>query len=71
MPHYYVLPYFATMEKEEMITRVERIGISTTNQGSKKLIALIAARYKKEAESIIGSALFNELQQRLTVEDRK
>jgi hypothetical protein len=71
IPHYYVLPYFATMEKEEMITRVERIGISTTNQGSKKLIALIAARYKKEAESIMGSALFHELQQRLMVEDRE
>lgn len=71
IPHYYVLPYFATMEKEEMITRVERIGIYTTNKGSKKLIALIAARYKKEAENIMGSALFNELQQRLMLEDHK
>jgi hypothetical protein len=71
IPHYYVLPYFAAMEKEEMITRVERIGISTTNKGSKKLIALIAARYKKEAENIMGSALFNELQQRLMLEDHK
>jgi DNA-binding transcriptional regulator YhcF (GntR family) len=65
MPHYYVLPYFATMEKEDMIIRVERVGISTTKQGSRKLIELIASKYKKETEAILGASLFNELQQRV------
>jgi DNA-binding transcriptional regulator YhcF (GntR family) len=65
MPHYYVLPYFATMEKEDMIIRVERVGISTTKQGSRKLIELITSKYKKETEAILGASLFNELQQRV------
>jgi len=36
VPHYYVLPYFAMMEQEELVTRAERIGILTTAKGSKK-----------------------------------
>jgi DNA-binding transcriptional regulator YhcF (GntR family) len=72
MPHYYILPYFATMEKENVITRVERVGISTTQQGSRKLIRLMTAKYKKETEAILGASLLNELQQRLTEkEDEK
>lgn len=70
IPHYYVLPYFATLEKEGLITRVERVGISTTKQGSKKLIELMAAKYKKETEAILGAVLFNKLKQRI-MEDRE
>lgn len=65
IPHYYMLPYFATLEKEKLITRVERVGISTTKQGSKKLIELMTAKYKKETETILGPTLFKTLQQRI------
>ena len=68
-PHYYVLPYFATMEKEGLINRVERVGISTTNAGSRKLIELMVSKYKKEMEEIIGTALFEEIQKRVMKED--
>ena len=27
VPHYYILPYFAMMEQEELVTRAERVGI--------------------------------------------
>ena len=38
VPHYYVLPYFAMMEQEELVTRAERVGILTTSKGSRKMI---------------------------------
>jgi DNA-binding transcriptional regulator YhcF (GntR family) len=64
-PHYYVLPYFAMMEKDGLITRVERVGISTTQVGSKKLIELMATKYKEKTEDVIGTALFEEIQKRV------
>jgi DNA-binding transcriptional regulator YhcF (GntR family) len=64
-PHYYVLPYFATMEKEDIITRVERVGISTTKQGSKKLIEIMATKYKEETVSIFGTTLFSEIKKQV------
>jgi DNA-binding transcriptional regulator YhcF (GntR family) len=70
-PHYYVLPYFATMEKDGLIKRVERVGISTTMQGSRKLIELMATKYKEKTEAIIGTALFEEIQKRVMTEDRE
>ena len=65
IPHYYVLPYFAMMEKDGMITRVERVGISTTEKGAKKLFKLMATRFLKESKAILGAALFEELQRRV------
>ena len=65
VPHYYILPYFAMMEKDGLITRVERVGISTTLKGTRKLIEHVALRYKDEIEDLLGSPLFNDLQQRL------
>ena len=41
VPHYYVLPYFAMMEQEELVTRAERVGILTTAKGSRKMIELM------------------------------
>jgi DNA-binding transcriptional regulator YhcF (GntR family) len=70
IPHYYVLPYFATMEKDNLIIRVERVGISTTQAGSRKLIELMATKYKEKTESVIGTALFEEIQKRVMIEDR-
>jgi hypothetical protein len=66
IPHYYVLPYFATMEKDGVITRMERVGISTTKQGTRKLIELMASKYEKETEAILGKPLFDELKSRVT-----
>jgi len=70
IPHYYVLPHFATLEKEGLIIRAERMGISTTKKGSRKLIELLTAKYKKETESLLGAVIFNELQ-RLIMQDQK
>ena len=65
VPHYYVLPYFAMMEKDGLITRVERVGISTTLKGTRKIIEHVALRYKEEIEDLLGRELFQDLQQRL------
>ena len=64
VPHYYILPYFAMMEQEELVTRAERVGILTTAQGSRKMIALMNAQYRQEIEAIIGQAIFSELGKR-------
>ncbi len=32
IPHYYVLPYFATIEQEELVTQAEQVGILTTKK---------------------------------------
>jgi DNA-binding transcriptional regulator YhcF (GntR family) len=64
VPHYYVLPYFAMMEQEELVTRAERVGILTTAKGSRRMIDLMKERYAKEAAEILGAAVFKELQKK-------
>lgn len=59
--HYYVLPYFAMMEEEEMVTRAERVGIITTAKGSRKMIDLMLEKYRDECNGILGAAIFDEL----------
>ncbi len=59
--HYYVLPYFAMMEQEELVTRAERVGILTTAKGSRKMITLMQEKYRKESSEILGAAIFEEL----------
>ena len=61
VPHYYVLPYFAMMEQEELVTRAERVGIITTAKGSRKMIDLMREKYLPETEDILGSAVFQEI----------
>jgi DNA-binding transcriptional regulator YhcF (GntR family) len=61
VPHYYVLPYFAMMEQEELVTRAERVGILTTMKGTNILIGLMKTHYRSEAEEILGPELFNEI----------
>ena len=61
VPHYYILPYFAMMEEEELITRAERVGILTTAKGSKKMLALMQANHAGEIQEILGSEIFNVL----------
>jgi Mn-dependent DtxR family transcriptional regulator len=61
VPHYYVLPYFAMMEQEELVTRAERVGILTTVKGSRKMINLMREKYLKETEDILGIPVFSEI----------
>jgi DNA-binding transcriptional regulator YhcF (GntR family) len=65
VPHYYVLPYFAMMEQEELVTRAERVGILTTAKGSRKMIDLMREKYPKESIEILGTAIFEEIQKRI------
>jgi Mn-dependent DtxR family transcriptional regulator len=65
VPHYYVLPYFAMMEQEELVTRAERVGILTTAKGSRKMIDLMKEKYLKESEDILGIPVFLEIIKKL------
>jgi hypothetical protein len=64
VPHYYVLPYFAMMEQEELVTRAERVGIMTTAKGSRKMIDLMQEKYAKESGEILSEIVFKELLKR-------
>ena len=61
VPHYYILPYFAMMEEEELITRAERVGILTTAKGSRKMLALMQEKYADGVQQILGSDFFSIL----------
>ena len=61
VPHYYVLPYFAMMEEEELVTRAERVGILTTAKGSRKMIGIMKEKYSREVGEILGEKIFSEL----------
>jgi hypothetical protein len=61
IPHYYVLPVFAMMEKDGLIRRVERVGISTTPEGTIKVLRLMARDYREAAEGVLGAELLQEL----------
>ncbi len=61
VPHYYVLPYFAMMEQEELVTRAERVGILTTAKGSRKMIDVMKEKYLQETEDLIGKPVFQEI----------
>ena len=64
VPHYYVLPYFAMMEQEELVTRAERVGIMTTRKGSGKYIGMLTGLWRNEAESLLGSGILAEIEAR-------
>jgi DNA-binding transcriptional regulator YhcF (GntR family) len=64
VPHYYVLPYFAMMEQEELVTRAERVGILTTPKGSAKMIGIMKERYLQESEGILGHTIFAEIERK-------
>ena len=65
VPHYYVLPYFAMMEQEELVTRAERVGILTTAKGSRKMIELMQQKYLKETKDILGIPVFLEIAKKI------
>jgi|GEM_PF-601460 len=65
IPHYYVIPCFATMEEERLVTRTERVGIFTTTKGSRELMRIIASCHREEAEKLLGKEIFGTLLDRI------
>lgn len=69
VPHYYVLPIFAAMEENGLITRTERVGISTTAEGTRRLFQLIQTSHRTEAERILGPELYRAFVQKIFTGD--
>jgi DNA-binding transcriptional regulator YhcF (GntR family) len=65
VPHYYVLPVFGQMEEIGLITRAERVGIMTTAEGSRRFVSVMASRYRKEAQGVLGEPLLSEILARI------
>lgn len=65
VPHYYVLPYFAMMEEDGLVTRAERVGIMTSASGTQKFVMIMAEKYRETAEKILGPAFFRDLLERV------
>jgi hypothetical protein len=65
VPHYYVLPYFAMMEQDQLVTRAERVGIMTTTKGTEKIFSVMNERYHTEASAIFGPELFDHILKRV------
>jgi Mn-dependent DtxR family transcriptional regulator len=61
VPHYYVLPYFAMMEQEDLVTRAERVGIMTTPKGTRKYIGMLRGEYREAAATLLSPVVFDEL----------
>lgn len=64
IPHYYVLPRFGEMERDGLIRRAERVGISTTAAGTERLLAIMAERYGELAEEVLGADTLRALKNR-------
>jgi Mn-dependent DtxR family transcriptional regulator len=64
IPHYYVLPRFGAMERDGLIRRTERVGISTTAAGTERLLAIMAERHGALAEEVLGAGVFTALRAR-------
>ncbi|HOI12656.1 MAG TPA: hypothetical protein PLG75_02290 [Methanoculleus sp.] len=62
IPHYYVLPRFGAMERDGLIRRAERVGISTTAAGTERFLAVMAERHGERAEEILGAGLLRALE---------
>lgn len=64
VPHYYILPYLAMMEQEDLVTRAERVGIMTTRKGTVRLLDMIMERHHEKAAGLLGDAVLEELKMR-------
>ncbi|MDN5339483.1 MAG: hypothetical protein PWQ30_592 [Euryarchaeota archaeon] len=62
IPHYYVLPRFGEMERDGLIRRIERVGISTTAAGTERLLAVMAGRHGDRAAEVLGSGVLRALE---------
>ncbi|HUU75108.1 MAG TPA: hypothetical protein VMW63_03355 [Methanoregulaceae archaeon] len=61
VPHYYVLPYFAMMEEDELVKRAERIGIFTTPKGTRKYLDTLWREYRNQGLSILGPEICRDI----------
>jgi DNA-binding transcriptional regulator YhcF (GntR family) len=64
VPHYYVLPYFAMMEQDNLVTRAERVGIMTTQKGSVKYVRMLIATWNDKAAFLLGPLILEEIEKR-------
>ncbi len=62
IPHYYVLPRFGEMERDGLIRRAERVGVSTTATGTERLLAVMAERHGARAEEVLGAGVLRALE---------
>jgi DNA-binding transcriptional regulator YhcF (GntR family) len=69
VPHYYVLPYFAMMEQDDLVTRAERVGIMTTQKGSRKFLEMLTGKFHDRAAALLGPVIFTEIQKRMDIGD--
>lgn len=65
VPHYYILPYFAMMEEQELVTREERVGIHTTNEGSMMIIRIMREEFADESIALLGPEIFEQICRRV------
>ncbi len=61
IPHYYILPAFAEMERDGLIRRMERVGISTTSRGTACILRLMETAYTDAAEEVLGRGMLTKL----------
>lgn len=61
VPHYYILPYFAMMEEQVLVTRAERVGILTTNTGTNRLITIMRDKHHDMSVAVLGEKIFTEI----------
>jgi DNA-binding transcriptional regulator YhcF (GntR family) len=71
IPHYYILPYFAMMEENALVTRAERVGIMTTRKGTRKYFEMCDSRYREEAKGVLGEEMYGSVLARLEQDGRK
>ncbi|QYZ79642.1 hypothetical protein E2N92_09460 [Methanofollis formosanus] len=65
VPHYYVIPVLAAMEGEGLVTRTERVGVSTNAKGTALLFSRIMDEYPEEVEEILGPDLLQAIRGRI------
>jgi hypothetical protein len=61
VPHYYILPYFAMMEEQELVTRAERVGILTTKTGTDWIFKIMKEHYPTESSALLGDEIFQSI----------
>lgn len=61
VPHYYILPYFAMMEEQELVTRAERVGILTTQIGTERILLLMKEQFPAQSSALLGPDVFRSI----------
>jgi len=61
VPHYYVLPIFAMMEDQHLVTREQRVGIWTTGEGSRLFFSALQKADNQALHEILPDDLLDRL----------